>query len=385
MMAYRAENGELFVDSFIESTFFGATSKRKESKRVIALQQIDGRTLRLLDETRYEQTIQFRGINNLQVLEGRRGNEVIITNSRYVDGTAMLPFERCSAPAAPIADGPSLNPKASEKRQSVKVATGNDNKKAQAPIKALPSVEALMKQNGIGFNCEKGGSHYTGNFPEQRIDTFIGPAASQLDIKLFLDDDLLIAWLNNIREIGKETCRQRVGGIPPDFMVIGISIAVGVNSLFAYTNFPAPGWTIAKNEFRAAYHSQKQREAEEQRAFQDRQRILRAKAEFRANVHKGLGITGLSNMNDVRSNPFLYKGNILGLRANFVRMTSESEAVFTSASDDLIVTGVPTTLFRGNESVILALRIQGVRNGLPYGDYVGAHKCAQNNCQDFFD
>lgn len=74
-------------------------------------------------------------------------------------------------------------------------------------------------------------------------------------------------------------------------------------------------------------------------------------------------------------------------------MLSENEAVFSLNGPELFVSGVPPTMFRGGEVVILGIRVLGTKGvktpggeaTLPYGEYVGAYKCIQFNCSEYFD
>ena len=83
-------------------------------------------------------------------------------------------------------------------------------------------------------------------------------------------------------------------------------------------------------------------------------------------------------------NPYFFKGSLVGMVINFDRMLSANEAVFTRDGSKIFVSGVPKTLFRGNELVVLAGRVMGNKGViselgsedlLPALAYVGAHTC----------
>ncbi len=73
------------------------------------------------------------------------------------------------------------------------------------------------------------------------------------------------------------------------------------------------------------------------------------------------------------------------MAVKFKQMTSESEALFYDNSESLIsVANTPSTLFRGGEWVMLAVRVTGMDNGLSKGEYIGKAYCNQEGCSAYF-
>lgn len=102
------------------------------------------------------------------------------------------------------------------------------------------------------------------------------------------------------------------------------------------------------------------------------------------------GIKSFEKSSAIIANPFLFKGTVVGIRGTFVRMLSENEALFSGecCGNNLIVSSVPATRFRGNEQVVLALKVRGTRvyeqTTIPDVQYLGDHACTMNGCQDFY-
>jgi hypothetical protein len=74
-------------------------------------------------------------------------------------------------------------------------------------------------------------------------------------------------------------------------------------------------------------------------------------------------------------------------------MSTSSEAIFVDFRyHELFVSDVPPTMFGANEQVVLAIQVTGTKAvktpggevTLPSGKYVGAYKCRQDGCADFF-
>ena len=162
--------------------------------------------------------------------------------------------------------------------------------------------------------------------------------------------------------------------------------------IFHYKNAPAgsPGyaeayrlqtqtsWTVEANTMpesllidqRAAQAAQARRSAIESFAAQQREFATQT------NAKRQVGSQTLT------TNPFIYKNEVVLIRTRFSKMITENDAVF-SFNGNVLVTGVPSTRFQGNELVVLALRISGVKTlnlgagdvTIPYGEYVGVLDC----------
>jgi hypothetical protein len=101
------------------------------------------------------------------------------------------------------------------------------------------------------------------------------------------------------------------------------------------------------------------------------------------------GIDTLASRQQLVANPFTFRGRTVGLATSFGQMLSDKEAAFGS-NGELVVTRVPSTLFRGNESVILAVKVIGTRSikpptggeiFVPYVEFVGAWPVAPERAQ----
>jgi len=117
---------------------------------------------------------------------------------------------------------------------------------------------------------------------------------------------------------------------------------------------------------------------------QQAQQNALVKQALRTKVQFDLGYQSYVRTQELIANPFVYKGTVVALQTVFERMLSENDAVFT-LQGAIVVTGVPPTMFRGNEMVILAIKVLGAKDGVPYGEYVAVYKCAQYGCPEYFD
>jgi hypothetical protein len=128
---------------------------------------------------------------------------------------------------------------------------------------------------------------------------------------------------------------------------------------------------------------QAQLRAQQEAAEIEKNRVAQAKMAIRAPfISENKPDTWASDA-EVTANPFLYKGKVVGIRSRFTRMVSETDAIFTF-NNVIQITGVPSTRFRGSEDVVLAVKILGTKDTLPYGEYIGAYVCTQG-CSEFFD
>lgn len=209
-------------------------------------------------------------------------------------------------------------------------------------------------------------------------------------INIFLNDKETLAFLDYVLVRIRSACRKDArinlsvrtvgpnGGESQDFGVGNYNLIDGKWSLQR---------TFAE---RIAY---KQAQKQRARDYQN-QRVAAAQAKqnIRNKVFAELKIEKFVSEDAVAANPFIYKNFVVGMFSTFRRMLSESEAVFSYQSKEVLVTAVPSTRFKGNESVVLAVRILGnktlkVAGGeiiLPYGEYVGVYQCT-SGCLEFVD
>jgi hypothetical protein len=109
------------------------------------------------------------------------------------------------------------------------------------------------------------------------------------------------------------------------------------------------------------------------------------------------GVKAFVKCDQVGANPFRFKGNVVGIRARFKRMSSESVASFfgdCARGGELVVSAVPAVRFSGGENVVLAVRVNGIRtvlgtDGFEHSitdfEYIGDYECKSFNCGEIAD
>jgi len=161
--------------------------------------------------------------------------------------------------------------------------------------------------------------------------------------------------------------------------------------------FEAKGDLVqAKADFNAALAA-KQGSEEARNSARERLAAINAnKTALQSSFVSQFGVQILATGKELKElavNPFLFQNKVIAVRTNFIRMLSEREAVFSDGALNLIITAVPPTQFRGDEPVVLAVKILGTKsakivNGgeivMPYGEYVGIHMCTQK-CMEFYN
>jgi hypothetical protein len=137
-------------------------------------------------------------------------------------------------------------------------------------------------------------------------------------------------------------------------------------------------WTENRNA--RATNGQAQSEAVSDDQSIPEQRTQSQRADLRQKLFADYGIEMISSVSELAANPFAFRGLTIGVSVSFARMLSESEALFSS-NGELIVARVPSTMFRGNESVLLAAKVVGLKSTklsaggetpLPYVEFAGA-------------
>lgn len=128
----------------------------------------------------------------------------------------------------------------------------------------------------------------------------------------------------------------------------------------------------------------------------ERQRIAQAKAAVRNSFVSKFGVQKLIDEQTLTTNPFIYKGTVVGVHTGFRRMFSGTEALFhrdEMGRTAIFVTGVPSTQFSTERTVVMALKVLGTKAikvgggelTLPYGEYVGVFECRDSSCKEFYD
>ncbi len=110
-------------------------------------------------------------------------------------------------------------------------------------------------------------------------------------------------------------------------------------------------------------------------------------AATRAAFMKRYGATQIVLGDDLRANPFRFQGQTVVVLQHFSSMIGPQRAVMTH----IVVDGVPSTLFKGNEQILLAVKVLGtvaldtpVRPvKVPHGQYIGSVVCHEIGCADY--
>jgi len=156
-------------------------------------------------------------------------------------------------------------------------------------------------------------------------------------------------------------------------------------------------WSVSNNAPRWAEHEQKEeaaRKEREARLAEEARVAAEAAAKRRRNRElfvSSQGVVAFVSVHTLRTNPFPFRDKVVGVYASFSQMLSETDALF----GDLLVTGLPATEFTvAGAEVVLAVKVLGLKQmklpmgaevPLPQGAYLGAFKCSQPRCSDFFD
>jgi hypothetical protein len=235
-------------------------------------------------------------------------------------------------------------------------------------------------------------------YPEIRVDVKAEYEA------VFVDNGRLTPLLNFLWKKAQVICDDevRLHGVPPA-RKLGTFISVLVRLLkpnvvppnFQFDNevagFGSTDGIKWDGENRIGQKILRQRQLEQlaqERARQEQQGQAQRVA-LRQKIISDYGIETWANRRDLVANPFSFRGRIIGLSVSFGQMLSEKEAVF-SGGGEFVVTRVPPTMFRGNESVILAAKVVGNKSvrtptggeiTVPYLEFVGAWPLAEKRAQ----
>jgi hypothetical protein len=89
-------------------------------------------------------------------------------------------------------------------------------------------------------------------------------------------------------------------------------------------------------------------------------------------------------LQQLKANPFVFKGQVVALVVHFRQMESPSQAMFIDGFGFLHVSGVPAERFtRSGSQVLLAVRVLGSDGLSPTGAYVGSAFCEEVNCREY--
>ena len=123
----------------------------------------------------------------------------------------------------------------------------------------------------------------------------------------------------------------------------------------------------------------------------ERQREMHAGEALKDKFSSLYGVKEWTDDRALSRNPFVFKNDVVALVTVFSKMLSEDEALFVH-NEPVIVSGVPSTLFRNSEHSVLAMRVLGNKTlkllsgetTASFGQYVGVYKCERPGCAEVY-
>jgi hypothetical protein len=153
-------------------------------------------------------------------------------------------------------------------------------------------------------------------------------------------------------------------------------------------------WTIGDNTLASTLAAERRAAAEQHRRAEEAAAEQRRRAEEtsardqrKQNFDNQYKVDLWAAPNLVSANPFNYKDKLVAFMASFERMVGESEATFSAGGNKIAVRDVPMTEFKGDERVILVVKVIGLRSepdGTKTADltYVGNYRCQTTTCNE---
>jgi len=181
---------------------------------------------------------------------------------------------------------------------------------------------------------------------------------------------------------------------------IAVIFADGRRGLIAFEK-GGPGDDAFKQAFAAWAQSDPQsaqvigriesQEARSQADESERQRVMQERQGVKDKFASTYGVTAWTDDQALSRNPFAFRSSVVALFTVFNKMLSPDQALFVH-NEPVIASGVPTSLFRDSEQVVLAIEVLGNRPlKLPLGEttaalgkYVGVYKCERRGCEEVF-
>jgi len=168
---------------------------------------------------------------------------------------------------------------------------------------------------------------------------------------------------------------------PPD-LVIGDWLNSKPEIITSYRNAPkALKLSQADDAKQAKQQNAAQVQATQAKQTRQAQNAARSAAFFKSN-----GVTRIVTVEQLATNPFVFKGQVVAIRGFFSQMNSETQATFHIGDSFFVVSGVPSTKFiRQGDAFMLAARVIGKTNdtGLPHLSYVGSGACQDLGCGEY--
>ena len=259
-----------------------------------------------------------------------------------------------------------------------------------------------------GYNGPDWWIHCDHGFSDQ--DLFISAAftVGMSDFAAHEDHTTWNSWLESWKDRAVEFCRQELKGgrkgfsAPygrpdtrqlPNAYEIRLSgfwpgFSSGHSALLAGKKSPGKGWDITEKRVAKPVAEWREFTTRKQEIAQQQRVVAQSKSATRTAFAQANSVTRFISEEELVSNPFVVKGQTVGFRSRFVRMISENEAIFSINGSGILTSGVPPTRFRGGEDVVVAMRVLGIKDGRPYGEYMGVFQCTKmppGGCTEFFD
>jgi hypothetical protein len=156
----------------------------------------------------------------------------------------------------------------------------------------------------------------------------------------------------------------------------------GCSTLFRIQKERSDPWKVTSNQLQYLVPMIDRQRAQQTAVQQQQVR----KQDLRRKFLSDNSAVTIVDAQQLQRNPFPYKDKIIGVYVVFGRMTSENSAIFTSPNEIPVLSAnkVPATMFTSNILVVLAIQVNGLKDGLVDGNLVGQYFCQQQGCTDFF-
>jgi hypothetical protein len=222
-------------------------------------------------------------------------------------------------------------------------------------------------------------------YPEIRVDVKAEYEA------VFLDNERLTPLLNYLWKMARVVCDEEVrlqGVSPGPKLSTFISVRLQFNNEVAgFVSGDGVKWE-GENRIGQKIRQRQLEQLAREQTRQDAQGQVQ-KVTLRQKLILQYGIDTWASRRELVANPFSFRGRIIGVSVSFGQMLSDKEAIFSS-DGELVVTRVPSTMFRGNESVILAAKVVGTKSmrtatgseiTVPYLEFVSTWPLAEKRGQ----
>ena len=192
------------------------------------------------------------------------------------------------------------------------------------------------------------------------------------------------AYARDVMEAGKQLFLERC---PSSRSKLRVELSVGGMDNGHGDYSPEDGHKAMSNyrNVAAQYVAvQRQRQEQERHAALAEAERQKARAQRWSEFASKYGVHGLTSIDPVRVNPFIYEGKTVAIHTFFRRMVSRDAAEFGSMmSPSFTVSGVsPNQFTSADRPTILAIKVMGMKDQVPDLKFLGVHFCEDNACSD---